>query len=654
MSNRSSTDGQDRLRVLDLFSGLGGLSAGLASTGGFDIVAACEIWKPAADSFRHNHPGAVVVEGDLTFEAPKRQVCQPFKHRKCDVVVGGVPCQSYSLAGNQDPEDPRFWLYEQFLEVVKRLTPSAVIIENVVGILTAETPDGARVMGRISDGLHGLGYSVGHVKANAADYGTPQSRERVVIFGWRRGGFPRLIKTHDGRGRRGLPPWRTFRDAVRDLPEKPKDFVRFSPRQLDLLMMLKPGQNWQNLPEEHHAKALGSLIEFPGGTTGCCRRLAWDEPSPTLMTSPTMRKTCLCHPDQHRPLSIQEYTRLQDLPDDCVICGTLSDRYRQLGNAVPVLLGRVIGLAVLGGLGIQPKPQDTGREIVAAIEGKIDKANDLPIHPLALLFPPMPREELDALADDIRKNGLIEDIVMLADKILDGVHRFRACGIAGVKPRFRNWDGEGGTPIRFVMSRNWARRHLTPSQRAAIAVEIEKVFARETVRGRPRKDGKDGKIAIISGTTRDRTAGVATVSARYVQDAKLIARLSPMLIEDVRCGRMTIPEAKREAIRTSGVSGSGETGGSPPTHRVELDVLGQTLRSPTLTEKEATSLAKELSRRIAQGAGISISVAGDNGTVIVPLHGGERGFRDPMRRRAGSSSGEIRRRSRADQPSRPS
>ena len=108
------------------------------------------------------------------------------------------------------------------------------------------------------------------------------------------------------------------------------------------------------------------------------------------------------------------------------------------------------------------------------------------------------------------------------------------------------------------------------------------------------------KLPECSGQARDIAATVAGVSARYVQDAKFVARHSPLLIEDVHCGRMTIPEAKKEAVRLSGVSGNGKTG-EPPTHRVELDLLGQRLRSLTLTEEEATKLAEALAGRIARG-----------------------------------------------------
>ena len=617
-------DAQDRLRVLDLFSGMGGLSAGLASTGGFEIVAACEIWPPAAESFRKNHPNAVVIESDLILELPKRQCCQPFRDKPCDVVVGGVPCQSYSLAGDQDPDDPRYWLYEQFLDVVGRLKPSVVIIENVVGILTAETPDGGTVMGRISDGLHALGYAVSHSTVNSADFGTPQSRERVIIFGWRRGERPKLIATHDEKGCRGLPPWLTLKDALADLPAKPCDHVQFERGRVRLLRMLKAGQNWQHLPEEFHFKALGSLYKFPGGSTGVCRRLAWNRPSPTLMTSPTMRKTCLCHPDLDRPLSVQEYRRIQGFPDDFAVCGTVAEQYHQLGNAVPLLLGRAVGLAVLAGLGIRAKPQDIARRTPVA---DTDGASGLPIHPLALMFPPMLTEDLEALVEDVRKNGLVEEIVMFEDKVLDGVHRLKACGLAGVKPRFRKWAGEGGTPIQYVCSRNWSRRHLTPSQRAAISVVVEASFAKGAMRGRPRRNIKEGKVAILTGATRDKAAGVAGVSARYVQDAKLIARLSPELLEDVRCGRMTIPEAKKAALRQAGTSGNGGnsvSGDPPPTHRVELFVAGQTLRSSTLPEDEATNLADAIAKRIACGSGVSLSVVDDDGTATVSLRGKRR------------------------------
>ena len=120
--------------------------------------------------------------------------------------------------------------------------------------------------------------------------------------------------------------------------------------------MLKEGQNWRNLPENLQKEALGKSYEAGGGKTGFLRRLAWEKPSPTLVTFPAMPATDLAHPEKDRPLSIQEYKRIQEFPDEWILCGSLSDQYRQIGNAVPISLGRAVGsliMSLLNNLPIQ-------------------------------------------------------------------------------------------------------------------------------------------------------------------------------------------------------------------------------------------------------------------------------------------------------------
>jgi DNA (cytosine-5)-methyltransferase 1 len=112
------------------------------------------------------------------------------------------------------------------------------------------------------------------------------------------------------------------------------------------LKRIGPGQNWRSLPPDLQRQALGRAYFSSGGRTGFLRRLAWDEPSPTLLTSPIMPATLLAHPEEDRPLSVEEYARIQTFPDEWTFAGTTTQKYRQIGNAVPVLLGRAIGVQV--------------------------------------------------------------------------------------------------------------------------------------------------------------------------------------------------------------------------------------------------------------------------------------------------------------------
>lgn len=345
-----------KLRTLGLFVGCGGMDLGFEQSGGFEVVGANEFWKPAAATYRANRPGVALVEGDISKEETKRAILTLFAHKTCEAVIGGFPCQTNSVAGNRDNNDPRGRLYEDYIDVVSRLSPLplVVVMENVPGILTMLRPDGMPVLTWIGRALRRLGYAVGHYRLNAADFGVPQARERIFILAWRVGGIPCIEPTHDKHGRNGLPRWRTLRDAVAGLPESPRDFLRFPEKRLRFLRMLKAGQNWNHLPEHLKAEAMGGLLDRNGGRTAAFRRLAWDKPSPTVTCSPLQKMTCFCHPDEDRPLSVQEYRRIQQFDDDYSILGSTAAQYAQVGNDVPVGLAWAVALAVRGALPDDP------------------------------------------------------------------------------------------------------------------------------------------------------------------------------------------------------------------------------------------------------------------------------------------------------------
>jgi DNA (cytosine-5)-methyltransferase 1 len=179
-------------------------------------------------------------------------------------------------------------------------------------------------------------------------FGSPQQRERVVIACSRDGKkLPYLTPTHADKGLYGLPQWRTLKDALEGLLEDKHHFVKFPEKRLKYYRMLKAGQYWRDLPIELHEEALGNSYRAGGGKTGFYRRLDWDKPSPTLVTHPAMPATDLAHPEADRPLSIEEYKRIQEFPDGWVIAGSLLEQYRQVGNAVPCSLGRAIARMLL-------------------------------------------------------------------------------------------------------------------------------------------------------------------------------------------------------------------------------------------------------------------------------------------------------------------
>lgn len=206
----------------------------------------------------------------------------------------------------------------------------------------ANMPGGA--LTHILSLLQGAGYGVSFNLYNSANFGSPEIRERVIFICARSGKkAPYLTPTHSENGEYGLPAWRTLRDVLGNMNESEQIYVKFPEKRLRWYRMLKAGQNWRNLPLQLQKEALGKSYSAQGGKTGFLRRLAWDKPSPTLVTSPAMPATDLAHPEKDRPLSIQEYKRIQEFPDEWIVCGSLADQYRQIGNAVPISLGAAIG-----------------------------------------------------------------------------------------------------------------------------------------------------------------------------------------------------------------------------------------------------------------------------------------------------------------------
>lgn len=356
--------------ALSFFSGAMGLDLGLERSGIAPILA-CEFDKACRATIQINRP-EIALLGDINeYDAAQvREVAGLGRNQQIDLVAGGPPCQAFSSAGQRRGfEDARGNVFLKYVALAMELRPRILVIENVRGLLSAplrhrpheqrgkgfpalteaEQPGGA--LRYIVDLLENEGYGVSFNLYNAANFGAPQSRERIILVASRNGSrAPFLSPTHDQYGGHGLPVWRTFRDAVRGLNEVQQEYVNFPEKRLVYYRKLAAGQNWRNLPESLQRKALGKSFEAGGGKTGFLRRLAWDKPSPTLVTHPAMPATDLCHPQMDRPLSVQEYARVQQFPDDWRFAGTTLDKYRQIGNAVPVDLGAAVGRLVISQL----------------------------------------------------------------------------------------------------------------------------------------------------------------------------------------------------------------------------------------------------------------------------------------------------------------
>jgi DNA (cytosine-5)-methyltransferase 1 len=200
----------------------------------------------------------------------------------------------------------------------------------------------------ILDRLRAAGYTVSFELYNAANFGAPQIRERVVMIGkLGKKKVDYLSPTNAQDGGYNLPQWHTFREATATLRSSSCHCIEFPEKRLKYYRVLKEGQCWKNLPPKLQKEAMGAKLKLGGGKTGFFRRLSFDRPSPTLVTNPTMPATDLCHPTENRPLSVEEYSAVQGFPKDWQICGPILEQYKQIGNAVPVKLGEAIAHTII-------------------------------------------------------------------------------------------------------------------------------------------------------------------------------------------------------------------------------------------------------------------------------------------------------------------
>ncbi len=342
--------------ALSFFSGAMGLDIGLENVG-IPALLACEFNKYCRLTIARNKPEIALIGDIEDYDAKKILTFAKIpQNRKIDVIFGGPPCQAFSTAGKRKGfEDKRGNIFLRFIDLIGELQPTYAVIENVRGLLSAsyfyreEKAINGGALGVILDKLTEYGYTASFNLYNAANFGAPQVRERVVIIakkGKKR--VPYLTPTHSESGRFNLPEWRTLGDALQTL--KPGDALRhieFPEKRLVYYRLLKEGQNWKNLPPELQKEAMGGSYELGGGKTGFYRRLTYRKPSPTLVTNPAMPATDLAHPTEDRPLSVEEYSLIQEFPQDWKICGPILEQYKQLGNAVPIKLGEAIGRAIL-------------------------------------------------------------------------------------------------------------------------------------------------------------------------------------------------------------------------------------------------------------------------------------------------------------------
>ena len=347
--------------VVSLFSGAMGLDIGMQKAG-LNVVIGQDFEPTCVETMQAN--GHRVLGGDIREIEPQAildlvglNVGEPF------LICGGPPCQPFSTAGKRlGINDPRGSLFMDFIRMIDYIRPRFFVMENVKGIMSAplkhvpsseyDENDPEQRLGTVLEVIlaefNKLGYKTVYGILDAVNYGVPQFRERFILIGSRDHEdiflpYPTHFQTHQNPEYR----WKTVGEAIRDLEQDPGECTTLSPERKRFLHIVPEGGNWRDLPEELIPVAMGGAYKSGGGKVGFYRRLSYAQPAPTITTSPAQKATMLCHPKQDRPLSVKEYARIQQFPDDWRFVGTTAAKYKQIGNAVPVGLGKAIGMAIV-------------------------------------------------------------------------------------------------------------------------------------------------------------------------------------------------------------------------------------------------------------------------------------------------------------------
>ena len=328
---------EGRLTAIDLFAGCGGFSVGLHKAG-FRTLLAVEWDSSCCDTFAKNISPRILNCAIQEVEA----------FPACDLLAGGPPCQGFSNLGERVPNDPRKQLWRHFLRAVKEAHPAIFVMENVPPLLKSGEYE------EIVREAQALGYVVEGRVLNSADYGAPQVRKRAFVIGSRIGDpvFPKPTHCEPNKPAtfetRELPPWRTVRDAIADLPPVPNEMnwhIGRNPTELShkRYRCIPPGGNRWNLPLELMPDCWKRKTK---GGTDLFGRLWWDRPSVTIRTEfYKPEKGRYLHPEEHRPITHREAARLQGFEDKFVFLGKRIEVGIQIGNAVPPPLAYQVGLA---------------------------------------------------------------------------------------------------------------------------------------------------------------------------------------------------------------------------------------------------------------------------------------------------------------------
>lgn len=351
------------IKVVSLFSGGGGLDLGFKSAG-YKVVWAIDNNPNAVATYKANIGSHIICDDINKIDETKIP--------RADVVIGGPPCQSFSLAGNRNVEDDRGQLVWRYISIIKQVNPKAFVFENVTGLLSATNSKGEKIVELLKQAFKDIGYAIETKVINMADYGIPQRRKRVLIVGLADGNkfeFPKI--THNETGI-GLKKYVSAKEALDDLPDATSDengvvkyklniqneyqrkmrsstcvTEHFMPRMSELdkyiVEHVKPGGNYMDIPPEVNSVRIRRL-QKEGGHTTCYGRMSPDLPSYTVNTYFNRPNVgCNIHYKANRLITVREALRLQSFPDDYkIVSSSKQGRNLIVGNAVPPMMAEII------------------------------------------------------------------------------------------------------------------------------------------------------------------------------------------------------------------------------------------------------------------------------------------------------------------------
>lgn len=355
-----------KLQYVSLFSGGMGLDLGLEKVG-FEPLVCNEIDKMAVQTIRLNRPKLPVLDCSIEdITGIGIRTLANIGSDEIPLVAGGPPCQSFSVYGNRNgSHDGRGKLVFEYLRLIDELRPKTFLMENVRGLHSMplvpkkffNSTDGAEpwmmekgsLVREVIKAFEKIGYRIDGFLVNSVNYGAPQIRERLLLIGNRfnlKANFP--TPSCSNRPEDSLPPFKTLRDVIGgDFNDPDPSLMNFSARKLHYLSMVPAGGNWRSLPVGIQKESMGKSWYLKGGRSATWRKLSMDFPSPTVVTMPNHSSTSMCHPNELRALSLGECAAIQEFPSDWKFSGKTTDKYRQVGNAVPVRLGQVAGECII-------------------------------------------------------------------------------------------------------------------------------------------------------------------------------------------------------------------------------------------------------------------------------------------------------------------